>query len=223
MPLMLVIGMIAASIEGNSYVSTSLGMTACLYIVYLVGRHKGSERAVQAYAVIATIFFLFSALYSASLQKDADSVLYVIAMIVFGLIAFTIESNIRIKRLEAPMSGNNSRACEYPGIYAIRCRANGKEYIGQTSQPIKDRWAEHYKMLYSNRHHNRWLQDDWNLYRPEVFEFRVLEVVTDPVWLLDRERAWQDNGYDAAKRYNPPNIARPVARSRKPVRRQPLR
>ncbi len=101
-----------------------------------------------------------------------------------------------------------TRAHESSGIYRITCRPNKKHYIGQTSQAFFDRWDEHRKKFRSQRHHNRWMQADWDRYGVGAFTFEVLEIVTDPRWLLDRERWWQDKDYNAALRYNPPNIAK---------------
>ena len=60
------------------------------------------------------------------------------------------------------------------GIYAIVNRVNGNRYIG-SSQDVYSRWARHVARLNANNHHSRHLQNAWNKYGAEVFDFIVLE------------------------------------------------
>jgi group I intron endonuclease len=74
------------------------------------------------------------------------------------------------------------------GIYMIRCLANGKVYIGQTSH-ISERWRRHRTELRDGIHGSRHLQAAWNKYGPEQFEFVVLELMElDKTTLTEREQ-----------------------------------
>lgn len=86
------------------------------------------------------------------------------------------------------------------GIYKITCTANGKVYIGSTTD-MRKRWRAHRSDLRNNKHHNRHLQGAWNKYGNQFFEFEVLETVTIADHLHEREQHWLDH-YQA---YNPDN------------------
>ena len=60
------------------------------------------------------------------------------------------------------------------GIYAIRNKINGKMYIGQTTI-MKRRWTIHKSELRGNRSIYNLLQDDWNEFGEESFEFTLME------------------------------------------------
>lgn len=76
------------------------------------------------------------------------------------------------------------------GVYQILCRPTGKVYIGSTVD-LNARWAMHRTMLRRKTHHNAHLQQAWNKYGEESFEFSVLEVV-DASSLLQAEQSWID-------------------------------
>lgn len=59
------------------------------------------------------------------------------------------------------------------GVYLIKCKSNDKIYIGQ-SLNIKHRINEHKSELRKNRHSNSHLQNAFNKYGEEQFEFKVL-------------------------------------------------
>lgn len=63
---------------------------------------------------------------------------------------------------------------ESPGVYVIRNIKNGKVYVGQTND-LKLRKRNHFSDLKANIHHNKHLQNAWNKYGEENFEFEVLE------------------------------------------------
>ena len=74
------------------------------------------------------------------------------------------------------------------GIYAIRCSATDKLYIGQSGQ-LQKRRAEHFCLLRKNRHGNSHLQAAWNLHGELCFSYAIIERC--PVALLDsREKFW---------------------------------
>ena len=60
------------------------------------------------------------------------------------------------------------------GIYKITNLKNNKAYIGQSTD-IKSRWNNHKIELRNNDHRNSHLQNSFNKYGEEAFEFRVLE------------------------------------------------
>lgn len=59
-------------------------------------------------------------------------------------------------------------------IYAIRCKENGKLYIGRTTR-LEERIKIHFTELRNGRHKIKTLQDDFKKYGAENFEVYVLE------------------------------------------------
>ena len=82
----------------------------------------------------------------------------------------------------------------------IRNIINDKKYIGQ-DHDIKWRWSHHICDLNNNQHHNKHLQNSWNKYGSENFEFSIIEETTDNK-LNEREIYWikkydsYNNGYN---------------------------
>lgn len=74
-------------------------------------------------------------------------------------------------------------------VYGIENRLNGKRYIGSATDKVK-RWHRHRKMLRTNTHPAKHLQAAWNKYGKEAFDFRILEVVEDCLFLTAREQFW---------------------------------
>lgn len=77
------------------------------------------------------------------------------------------------------------------GVYAIRCRANGKVYIGSTTLSFVQRWNSHRSQLDHGRHANRYLQAAWDRHGADAFEFMAVEVC-DPGMCIQREQSWID-------------------------------
>jgi group I intron endonuclease len=76
------------------------------------------------------------------------------------------------------------------GIYCIENKINQKKYVGQ-SIDIYDRWYQHKYELDNNCHRNNHLQNAWNKYRSENFDFYILEVC-DKSELDNKEIYWSE-------------------------------
>lgn len=74
------------------------------------------------------------------------------------------------------------------GIYYIESIRDRKKYVGM-SKDIHMRWAQHRADLRGNIHHNSNLQESWNRYGEDNFEFVVLEEC-DEVELRQKESEW---------------------------------
>lgn len=82
------------------------------------------------------------------------------------------------------------------GVYLISNNVNGKCYVGSTIH-LNRRRLEHFSALANCKHVNAHLQNAYNKYGREVFDFEILEVVAidDSIkeTLLKREQFWIDN------------------------------
>jgi group I intron endonuclease len=74
------------------------------------------------------------------------------------------------------------------GIYQIKNLIDNKIYIGSAVN-FRKRWRLHRYQLNNNSHDNRHLQNAWNKYSSEAFEFKIIEIVDKSV-LLTREQQW---------------------------------
>lgn len=59
------------------------------------------------------------------------------------------------------------------GVYYIECKVNKKKYVG-SAQDLNGRKVEHFKTLRNNQN-NKLLQEDFNKYGEENFEFVIVE------------------------------------------------
>ena len=82
------------------------------------------------------------------------------------------------------------------GVYLISNNVNGKCYVGSTIH-LDQRRREHFSKLANNKHINVHLQNAYNKYGREAFDFEVLETIDidDNIKdkLLKREQFWIDN------------------------------
>jgi GIY-YIG catalytic domain-containing protein len=79
------------------------------------------------------------------------------------------------------------------GVYQIRCKRNGKIYVG-SAVDFRERWRAHCRDLRNGLHHNSHLQSAWNLYGEVGFEFAVLQCVAAPQLLIAEQRWIQLTG-----------------------------
>lgn len=88
------------------------------------------------------------------------------------------------------------------GIYKITNVTNGKVYVGSAVN-FDTRWKEHVRELRKGIHHSSALQNAWNKYGEDNFEFSIIEECerTRKV-LLGREQHWMDTLDSVAKGYN---------------------
>ncbi len=67
-------------------------------------------------------------------------------------------------------SGNQNKS----GIYCIRNLINNKVYIGSTKCSFESRKNRHLRNLKNNTHYNEYMQNSWNKYGDDNFNFEVL-------------------------------------------------
>lgn len=78
------------------------------------------------------------------------------------------------------------------GIYKITNNINGRFYIG-SSENIDNRWNTHKQYLNGGYHINPKLQNAWNFYGGDKFQFDVIEeTVAEKTILLSREQYYLD-------------------------------
>lgn len=78
------------------------------------------------------------------------------------------------------------------GIYVIRNVRTNHLYVGQSTR-TGDRWLHHKSCLRRNSHGNPHLQNSWNKYGEESFEFLVVQTTSrDVATLAESEQFWID-------------------------------
>lgn len=85
------------------------------------------------------------------------------------------------------------------GVYVIVNLINGKYYVG-SSVSIKSRVKVHYSSLSKNKHHNKYLQNDWNEFGSDKFTVKVVSVGDS---FLEEEQKFLNNRNNA---YNICNV-----------------
>lgn len=90
------------------------------------------------------------------------------------------------------------------GVYKITNMINDKFYIG-SSNNINNRWRQHKGALNEGTHGNPYLQNAWNKYGGENFQFEILEECA-PEMQFEREQFYlntlcpfDDNGYNIVR------------------------
>ena len=100
------------------------------------------------------------------------------------------------------------------GVYAITCRTTGKRYIGSAQCSFGGRWSRHLLSLERGSHPNSYLQNAWNKYGCEDFDFTILDILAgkDAVQreqdYFDVEIELRKNGSDKGNLFNCSLIAR---------------
>ncbi len=87
------------------------------------------------------------------------------------------------------------------GIYQIKNTINGRVYVGSTNN-FKWREYSHNINLENKKHHSAKLQNAYNKYGKDSFQFSILEYVVNIGELLDREQYWIDELNAFSKGYN---------------------
>lgn len=77
------------------------------------------------------------------------------------------------------------------GVYELRNTVTGHCYIG-SSVNMQNRKNDHFYHLRTQTHHSPSLQNAYNKYGKDAFEFLVLEEVPDVSQLIQREQHWID-------------------------------
>lgn len=78
-----------------------------------------------------------------------------------------------------------------PGIYSIKNRINFHQYVG-SSINVQKRMNIHKSTLNKKIHENSYLQNAWNKYGNDNFEFLLLEEVGNKENLITREQYYID-------------------------------
>lgn len=80
------------------------------------------------------------------------------------------------------------------GVYTIHNKITDTVYIGSASNKkggFKTRFRKHIKELINNIHHNQYLQNAFNKYGAEIFNFNIVELCT-PENCIQYEQSWLD-------------------------------
>lgn len=77
------------------------------------------------------------------------------------------------------------------GVYKILNLVNGKFYIGSTAWNFHRRWRIHRNHLRLNKHPNQHLQNSWNKYSEQNFQFEIIEECC-PADCIAREQHYLD-------------------------------
>jgi len=98
---------------------------------------------------------------------------------------------------------NENCSLEKPGIYKILNTVNGRYYIGSTTMRAYKRIQHHYEMLKVGKHKNKHLQNAWNLYGTDAFQFIVEENLEKPDCLKREQELIDQEGVENLYNVNP--------------------
>jgi group I intron endonuclease len=98
---------------------------------------------------------------------------------------------------------NNNCSLDKPGIYKIMNTKNGKFYIGSTTMRVYKRLQHHYEMLKVGKHKNQHLQNAWNLYGIDAFQFIVEENLEKSDCLKREQELIDQEGIENLYNINP--------------------
>ena len=87
---------------------------------------------------------------------------------------------------------SNIKLLHNAGIYAIIHTETQRRYVGSSVNIVK-RWAAHRSQLKALKHPNRKLQNAWDKYGAEAFQFKVIQQVENLNELLICEQFFIDN------------------------------
>ncbi len=89
------------------------------------------------------------------------------------------------------------------GVYTITCTVNGRVYVG-SSIDVARRFRHHIRALQEDKHDNRYLNHSWKKYGEAAFLLDVIEIVSNPKLLIEREQWWIDrlNSANRSKGFN---------------------
>ena len=82
---------------------------------------------------------------------------------------------------------NQEKELELKGVYKITNTVNNKFYIGSTSVTFKGRLRDHLSQLRRGIHANIYLQEDWNIFGEDSFEFSIIKILESSEEILNCE------------------------------------
>jgi len=97
--------------------------------------------------------------------------------------------------------GGHINVPKVSGIYAIVNKLNNKKYVG-SSIDVRKRYRQHYNDLSKNKHVNTHLQNAWNKYGENAFEFSILETcdnVRSTLLYIEQKYIDSDGDYNICK------------------------
>lgn len=79
------------------------------------------------------------------------------------------------------------------GVYCITNTENNKIYIGSTLDSFRIRWRKHIQKLRNNTHPNSHLQNAFNKYGENKFQFSIIEIIDNDDEILEKEKEYIRN------------------------------
>ena len=88
------------------------------------------------------------------------------------------------------------------GIYGIKNKINNHIYIGKTEMNFGDRRDSHYSLLRNNKHWNPYLQNAWNKYGENNFDFVIIHILKENEDVNELERNYIQHYRELNLSYN---------------------